>query len=291
MEQLSQPGTINDLIADAARHGHEVIVRLVRDWSERGLLDYPTRRAAGKGHGSKPALYTANQRMLFLALLDKRVDSGIRSLARMPVWLWMYWGDDYVPLRQARRAFMTWLDDPRVSKQRAKETARAILGQLDHPAATDKARRELVDLLTGIGYTGKVDFDQLDRAVRAVFQPGSVRIERALGHPSAPITAESVVGVIRARLAAIKQLHANQVSDSLFIQARQAQLITFAEYTQQQPTFAASAPQHLADIYEPPTAEMALNGCCSHLLTTIGMHICYPDAAAKVLASPPPVWP
>jgi hypothetical protein len=85
VEQLTEPGTINDLTTDAARHGHQVIARLVRDWSERGLLDYPTRRPAGKGHGSKQALYTANQRMLFLSLLDKRAGNSIRSLARMPV--------------------------------------------------------------------------------------------------------------------------------------------------------------------------------------------------------------
>ena len=126
VEQLSEPGTIDHLIADAAEHGHQVIARLVRDWSERGLLDYPTRRPAGKGHGSKQALYTANQRMLFLALLDKRADNGIRSLARMPVWLWMYWGDDYVPLRQARRAFMTWLGDPGSRSRPARERAQAI---------------------------------------------------------------------------------------------------------------------------------------------------------------------
>ena len=114
-------------------------------------------------------------------------------------------------------------------------------------------------------------------------RPGSVRVERALGHPAAPIMAESVVGFIRARLTAIEQLHAGKVPDEVFIQARQAHLITFAEYARLQPTLAASAPQRLVDIYEPATDEMALNGCCSHLLTTIGMHICYPDRAAEVV--------
>jgi hypothetical protein len=107
-------------------------------------------------------------------------------------------------------------------------------------------------------------------------------VERALGNPAAPITAESVVGVIQVRLTAIEQLRADEVPNSIFIQARQVQLVTFAEYRQLQPMLAATAPQQIADIYEPATDEMALNGCCSHLLTTIGMHLSYPDRAEEL---------
>ncbi|MEV5717285.1 hypothetical protein AB0L41_25630 [Amycolatopsis mediterranei] len=108
MQLPTEPGTIDDLVADAAAAGHQVSARLVRDWTELGLLDYPLRRPAGKGHGSKAALYTANQRGLFLTLLSKRREAGsIRSLARIPVFTWMYFSDEHVPLRQTRRAFMT----------------------------------------------------------------------------------------------------------------------------------------------------------------------------------------
>ena len=46
----------------------------------------------------------ASQRNLFLTLLHHRSGNGINSLARIPVGIWMYWGDEYVPLRQVRRA-------------------------------------------------------------------------------------------------------------------------------------------------------------------------------------------
>jgi hypothetical protein len=280
--EATAAGTIEELIADARGYGCAITARLIRDWTEVGLLDYPQRRSRGKGHGSFPALYPANQRMLLQTLLHHRSDNGIASLARIPVGIWMYWGDQYVPLRQARRAFMTWLGDPRVSQHKAKESAKALLGQLDNPAASTAARRELVLVIADIAYTGRADFEVLDHAVRQVFEPGSLRIKRALGHPAAPITADSVIDLIRARLAAVDQLNSGAVTNESFLQARQAHLMVFHEYIGQQPAFAASAPQHLPSIYGRPSWEATLNSCCSDLLTVLGLEILYPESARRI---------
>ena len=288
METITDPGTIVDLVEDAARVGHQITARLIRDWSEKGLLDYPQRQPAGKGHGSRPALYGANQRMLLLTLLGKRGDNGIKSLARIPVAIWMYWGEDYVPLRQARRAFLTWMGDPRVSRRRARDSARVILGQFNNPRATEQSRRELLTVLTDLAYTGRLDAERLDRAVRAVFEPDTGRLRRAMGHPAAPIMAESVVAVTQARLIAIEHLRASKVTDEAFLQARQAHLINFADYARRQPEFAATVPGRGSDLYEPVTAEMAFVQCCDHLLTTLGLQIQYPEAARAILSAPVP---
>jgi hypothetical protein len=93
-------------VTQSARAGYEITVRLIRDWAQAGLLDRPRKRPAGRGRGSNQALYPANQRELLLTLLSKRAGNGISSLARIPVGIWMYWGDEYVPLRQARRAML-----------------------------------------------------------------------------------------------------------------------------------------------------------------------------------------
>lgn len=286
MEAITAPGTIEELIADARGSGHTITARLVWDWTEAGLLDHPQRRPRGKGHGSSPALYPANQRMLLLTLLHHRPNNGIASLARIPVGIWTYWGDDYVPLRQARRAFITWLGDSRVSQRKAKESAKALLGQLDNPAASTAARRHLVRIVADVAYTGRADLEMLDSAVRDVFEPGSKHVRRALGHPAAPITAESVIDLIRARLAAVGQLNAGAVTDESFLQARQAHLMVFHEYIGQQPALAASAPQHLPSMYERPNWEAALNSCCSDLLTILGLEILYPENARRIRQSP-----
>ena len=46
--------------------------------------------------------------------------------------------------------------------------------------------------------------------------------------------------------------------------------------------FAHSAPPQNPDMYEPVTAEKALNNWCVHLLTAIGLGIMHPDRAAQM---------
>jgi hypothetical protein len=282
---ITDPGTIDDLVADAATAGHQITVRLIRDWTQAGLLDTPRKRPAGRGRGSSQALYPANQRQLLLTLLSKRPGNGIASLARIPVGIWMYWGDEYVPVRQARRALLTWIGNPRASQRRARETAQAIVGQLDNPKAAPRARRELRRVLSDIGYTGQLDEDRLERAVFDVFEPDIHQIRRAVGHPDAPMMVDSVIGAMRARMTAVAQLTADRVTDEALYQARHAHLMAYAEYAVKQPAFAGSAPPQYPIMYEPVTAEKALNDCCVHLLTTIGLEILYPERAAELRAT------
>lgn len=263
--------TITGLVEAAWAAGHTATTRLIRDWTERGLLDSPKRRPAGKGHGSKPALYAANQRDLFLTLLSKRDEAKtISSLARLPVFIWMYWGDEYVPLRQARRAFTTWLGDPRSSKRQSKASAQSVLMQLDHPAASQAARNQLVTLVADITYTGTSDIERLREAVRAVFEPGSPQLRRSIGHPSAPLTTDSVVTLISARLAVIDHLGAHRITGRQFLEARQQHLVAIQHYQQAQPLLAADFP---GGMYEAPDMQRKLNDCCHHLLTILGLMI------------------
>lgn len=282
MELITEPGTIDDMVADAATRGYEVSTRLIRDWTHRGLLDNPQKRPAGKGHGSAQALYPANQRNLLLTLLHHRPGNNISSLARIPVGIWMYWGEEYVPLRQARRALMTWLGDPRVSKQRAADTARAMLGQVASPHATAQARREFLDAVTWANWTGKPDFDRVERAIRAVFEPDYKTVRRAIGHISAPVMTDAMIGVAKARLTAVTALTRGHVTDAALIQARDSHLFAYAEYAARQPLLAAVSPPGIPQLYERVTGEDALNDCCRHLLSAIGLEIMYPADAERL---------
>lgn len=221
---VTEPGIIDDLVTDAERVGESATPRLIRAWTAVGLLDAPARRPAGKGHGSLPALYSPAQRELFVSLLRHRHNSGIRSLARIPVFVWMYWGDSYVPLRQVRIALTTWLNDATTSQKVARQTAQELLAQLDHPQATHAARTRLRDVLAQMAYTGGrgADLDQLEQAVRAVFEPGHGQVRRAIGHPEAALMSETTVHLLRARLTALTLLRDNAVTDDDFRDARHA---------------------------------------------------------------------
>jgi hypothetical protein len=293
VEAITEPGTIEDLVTDAANAGYKATVRLIRDWTEVGLLDHPQKRSAGKGHGSSPALYTANQRMLFLTLLDHRAGNSISSVARIPVSIWMYWGEQHVPLRQVRRAMPTWIGDPRVSMRRARDTANEILRQLDNPRTTKSARRELVETLAHVAYTARPDrqpdYEQLEQAVRNVFEPGSSQIRRAVGHPAAPLVADAVVDLVKARLAGVGLLISDELPDNAFHQARQVHLVAYAEYAARWQSLADAAPPQNPDMYQPVTTEIALSSACGHLLTAIGMAALHPTRAAQLSAEAAPV--
>jgi hypothetical protein len=291
MDPITEPGTIDDLVSDAAAADYKATARLIRDWTEAGLLDRPQKRPSGKGHGSAPALYSANQRSLLLTLLHHRPGNNIASLARIPVAIWMYWGEEWVPLRQARRALVRFLGDPtsltyaqdakRASKVRSEAVARAILGQLDNPAATTRARQDLLDAVTDAAYTGEADLKRLELAFREVFEPGNSKIRRATGHPSAPLTIDGMIGLVEARVAAVTALTTANVSDEALISARDAHVFNYAEYATKQHLLAASMPAGTRHLYEPVTAEDTLSNCCGHLLTAIGLEILHPEMAAR----------
>jgi hypothetical protein len=269
---ITESGTIDELVADAAAAHHQVTARLVRDWSQIGLLDYPVKRSAGRGQGSRPALYPATQRMLFLTELHhRRAGQGIASLARIPVGIWMYWGEEYVPLSQARRAYLTWLGGRAISKASARATARAIVEQVGHPAADRRVRAHLVNVLAQIAYNGRLDDERLEPAFRAVFEPGHQQIRRAVGHPEAPMTTDAFIKRARARILAVRRFISGQVTDEEFLQARSDHLLHYADYCRRQSVYAAARGQTDSDIYKPVSLETALNDCCSHLLTTIGL--------------------
>jgi hypothetical protein len=282
-------GTIDELVTDASASGHAVTARLVRDWTEAGLLDYPRHRAAGKGHGSRHALYAEAQRKLFLTLLHHRgAGNGITSLARIPVGIWMYWGDGFVPVRQVRRAMLTWIGDPRASLRKARETAKEVTRQLDNPAATPAARRELCEALADLAYTGRADFGRLERAVAGVFDAGYGTLRRAVGDPGAPVMTTAVIDALKARLIAIGLVTQGKLSDEDYYAARRRHLAAYTEYASRQQYFARSAPADNLGMYEPVTTETSLNACCGHLLTTIGLSALYPEGASRVDAMPTP---
>ncbi|MFD3729530.1 hypothetical protein [Streptomyces sp. NPDC058671] len=169
---ISGPGTIDDLVHDAALAGHAVTKRLVHDWVSLGLLDRPQRRRTGP-HGSDKALHSVHQRKLFQLLLGARVGTPrIPLLARIPLTIWLYGESGAVPTRQALRALVTHVGDPRGSKPRALETARFLIAPLDdRRLGTAHLRREFLHAVRDALYTGSFDGNHLLAKARPLFEP------------------------------------------------------------------------------------------------------------------------
>lgn len=272
--EISTPGTIDAVVADAVGAGYQASVRLVRDWTAKGLLDAPRRRASGRGKGSKPALYAPAQRMLFLTLLHHRQHGGlsIPGLARIPVSVWLYFGVDHVPTRQAKNAFTTWLGDPRSSLSEAARLAAETTAQLDSPRASSRSRRALVGLLADIAYRGRLDDEAaLRQAVRDVFEPGDGLIKKSIGHPSAPLSTDAVVEIIGANLEGVRQVTERRVSLADFEEAGQRQRESMAEYVRDRPSIAAGAWGQADSLYAEPTLQWLVEESCAQLLMIIGL--------------------
>ena len=83
-------------------------------------------------------------------------------------------------------------------------------------------------------------------------------------------------------------LRSGKLSDQAFYEARHVHIVGYAEYAANQVAYAASARADHRDMYERVTVESALNDCCRHLITVIGLQALHPDRGAQLVASASP---
>ena len=290
MMTATQRYTLEQLRTEAAGIGQPISERALLDWVAQGLIDRPQRRGLGRGKGSV-STWPDEQRRLLLALLAKRGTilgdrKSIRALLNIPVWLWLYWGDQYVPLRQVRLALQTWGATALGSTWTASGTvASTIIGTVGHPKAKAKDRRLLREYVMRALYTGRFDADELLPLVARVVDPLNG------GHPRGPagaqLTPEGLVDIFRARYTAIKRLaHAegpHAINDSLFHWARLVYLAGIQSYLADQPLLASDA--DLGSSFTRPDTNALVNQACLDLATVLGLaligHVGPPDGSLE----------
>ncbi|WP_369390378.1 hypothetical protein AB5J72_24135 [Streptomyces sp. CG1] len=280
-------GTLDDMLEDARLAGFDIQKRTIHAWVARGLLDHPLRRGAGRG--SRPGLHSENQRKLFLLLLSKRREMPkLSTLALVPLSLWLWWGDQWVPSRQAFRAFMTWFRDGARSKETCHDAARRVLEQLDHPMASEAARARLVRTFAEISYRSRVsdtDLKGLAAAARAVFEPasvfGSTGLVRAVGPHVWPVTVEAVLTPNYAVAAATQALRDDRVTERHLGAAKALYRRLRKEYEESLPFLRAHTADPLSGLFVGRTSEEDFNNVGSDLLMFIGLLLTSPLARAE----------
>lgn len=255
-----------EMLEAAAEAGFMVSGHLIDDWVSKGLLDRPERPGRGRGRG-RVATWNWYQLQLFLTLLHQRQKGAhIGSLANVPVWLWLLWGEPYSSVRQLRLAVQTWVaTDSQVAAGNAHKAARQLVGRIAHPRATGK--RELIALLEGAISSRTFNAEEITEAVRGVLDRGATG--RPQGPEGAELTAERYVGSVLARLEAIE--HWSKLPDEFFDRARNVYRVTRAEYQIDQPRFALDP--RLGGLFEEPTAEDLVNSACLDLLSVVGLGV------------------
>ena len=265
--------TSGTLVEEALALGYQdVSRRLIYDWSNRGLLDQPSLYSPGRR--GRPDAFPPSQHELFLTLLEKRKSrtKHILGLYNVPVFVWLWWGDDYIPLRQVRRAMNTWgrscLSPSLVADRRS---AREFLRQMNLPqyARGRKALKEALENVTPEICAGRhpdqVDWHDLETKLCKVWNKEGTGEPR--GPVDAPVTPNTAISLLRVRYTALVSLE--QYDDQLFEWARWFYRQTSSDYG-----------RHVRDLAKDPefghlhraaaTAEHLVNHACVDLLTTLG---------------------
>jgi len=256
--------TRDELVSAARVRGFlEANTRRVTEYAALGLLDRPERRGRGRGKGVVSSWPTGQLELFCVLLSQRRRRAPLGGLGNAVVWLWLVWGDDYVPLRQVRRVLPTWLAAARSTTwTQAREGARETVRKIAHPHAEGK--RELQRLLSEAGYRRQVDEEELLHAFRSVFDP------RDSGRPRGPLgaqlTPELYAGMVRARLAG--EEHLAEFDDATFERARSIYRSSRASYAQDFARLAADP--ELGALFERPDADEVANSACPDLVLILG---------------------
>jgi hypothetical protein len=269
--------TLKEMLEAAQAKGFDPSERLLKDWVTLGLLDRATRHSRGYRRGVGRT-WPENQLQLFLLLLGKRAEAKrMASLCNIPVALWLWWGDEYVPTRQAQRALATWVGSGRVPWRRAHWTAEQLVAQFEHPEARTSDRNKLVKTLAQAGYSGELDAGKLLSQFRAVFDPHGTK--RAVGPPWLNFTAENFLLVTQARLEAVAALRHGDLADDAFEWARREYRESRVEYERLVPNLAADQEasqmflrQSDGGVVLPPTFEEIFQQSCVDLQTLLGIY-------------------
>ncbi|MFI5803391.1 hypothetical protein [Streptomyces sp. NPDC051561] len=278
-----EPGTAEDLVADARALGVEVTQRTVKNHVEYGLLAPPVRRKSTQ-RGSDPAIFPSGQRRLSYELHAARLRTTLpRTPYRtmIPIVLHMWYLDDAViPTAQARRALRTHALSAGIkSAVRRKESAQRVIDQFAHPSATRSQLATAKAWILQGEESGKPNWDAVADTLSAVASPwrrlGLPEIVRGLGPPQAPLTTDTAVAMWELRHQTNSELAFESVTEAALLRAREEHRRQWEQYQQHRPQLMTQA-GGLADIFELPAdqeqaARQQANGFVTVLGNTLGL--------------------
>lgn len=265
-----------EMLRAASKRGFRAEERLFDDWCDRGLLDNPPRAAGlGRGKGSMPRKWSERQLELWLCLLDlrqRRKVGHLQPLYAIPVYSWLYWGDaGDVPLRQVRRALVSWTRD--VTMPRSAEQTRRDVTMLVRKGRSAKAKGDHTDIVSGVTdlltsgrlYTDDSAHEELSYWFKRMIDPADKGEYR--GHSSAPLTPDAATALITARFDAIK--HLGNTPDWAWEWARAMILFAAMDYQANSATYLAKPAWQ--QLYGTETVQDLVNSACTDLLTVLGL--------------------
>ena len=255
--------TKSQMVDQAIAAGYEATERLFTDWEEAGLIDRPTKRGLGRGKGIA-ALWPESQLRLWLLLLQKRGEARrIPTLCNVSVGLWLYFGDDYATLRQARRCMARWTRQYGSSRghKDARQTARRILDDLPL-SASKNAKAELTSEMASVLLRGIKDDDERRRILHELLS--------AMDEVEGPNQPSALAELVLVRLLASHHLNRGSVPDHIFEWARAWHLYGLRTYMEALDK--GALPEHVAAVGAGrPDFNQLIPSACRDMMSAVGM--------------------
>lgn len=253
-----------ELVAAARAAGHPIDEKLIDRWVTAGLLNLAQSSGRGDRRGVERR-WPDSQRLLLLRLLDQhRTARELTSLANVPVIVWAIWGDDFVPLRQVRRALETYARvDPRRKPYRGRAWARKLVTRIAKPGTTGHQRDALADALLRALERDALDDPDLARRFADVVGPAD---------PAAQADGPRMLSTIRAQWAGRARFA--EFTDGHFRWARAFFLYAQADYSVARPVLAADP--RFGRLHQPFTLQAIANEACHTVLLLLGLSVTAP---------------
>jgi hypothetical protein len=254
--------TKEELAGEAAILGFESSQRLLAAWIAGGLLGRAERHGLGPRRGTTRGTWSDAQKDLFLTLLARKQGGhSTVSLSNVPVWAWLYAGDSFVSLEQARHALKTWSG---VTAERPWPKPRRITQMLlrdwVHPDAPTKARREFLRTVYLMHIESRLADGYTLELMKRLYDPHACGVPLTLG----PTPADPKIYLEQLR-AAWFGLHAPDfIRDSVFEQAR------FVKLAQGALDKSMTAGKAAEAIRQHRILDPALDDTCKSLITLVG---------------------
>ena len=263
-DRIWEPGTSEDLIADAAALDITVTTRLIVDWVESGLLGAPAFHKSTR-HGSSARMFSADQRRMFTELLQVRARSPhkrIRTDRLIEPVLYIWLEDNAVVTdQQARRALRTYARGIGHLDSSARiDAARRIIEQIAHPEASPALRRAAQAMLARVQKESfahsRIEPLEQEKLYSMLFDLShNVELrqsgfERSLGPPQAPVMLAQLFGMWMATVRMKVVLATEQVAEADLAEARAEHIAEWARYQQMRPAlYVASGGDRM---FQPP---------------------------------------
>jgi glycine/D-amino acid oxidase-like deaminating enzyme len=210
-------------------------------------------------------------------LVQRAKGAHLASLANGVVWIWLWWGDAYVPFRQVPRSLIPWrAAEQEPAEVHVRKAAREAVSKVAHPRGSGK--RRLANALVQMTYDRDPDPEQLREPFDDLFDPDRTGAER--GPAGAQLSTDRYLAMVAMRVRTLGALET--FTEAEYRSARALYQHSRREYATEQPRYATDP--SLGRMFEVPDDNEVFNSACHDLVTCLGIireHTSRPNRAQR----------